>query len=311
MLRFSIIIPVYNTSKYLSICFDSLLDQGFDNYEVVVINDGSTDNSEDIINQYKSKFRNFKYIKQENSGLSVSRNNGVLNAEGDYLLFLDSDDYYEKNFLKKLDKEINKDYDVVRFQVQDVFSDGSIKKYNDFFFSDLKGVDSFNYICRNHYVEIACAYCFNRKFWLKNKFMFSKGLYHEDFGLIPLVLLKSSLTKSIDVFGYNYYQRNDSITGNMEYEKVKKRADDFLEHFKYLKNESLKISGDLSIFNSYISNSIIIKSTTLNNSDYKKYINSICKLGVFDMLLDDTFSRKVKRFLLKISPKLYYKIVRR
>ena len=87
MLRFSIIIPVYNTSKYLSICFDSLLDQGFDNYEVVVINDGSTDNSEDIINQYKSKFRNFKYIKQENSGLSVSRNNGVLNAEGDYLLF--------------------------------------------------------------------------------------------------------------------------------------------------------------------------------------------------------------------------------
>ena len=90
-----------------------------------------------------------------------------------------------------------------------------------------------------------------------------------------------------------------------------KKANDFLEHFSFLKNESSKISGDLSIFNSYISNSVILKSTTLRGSDYKKYVKKLRKLGAFDMLLVDSFGRRIKKFLIKISPKLYYSLVRR
>ena len=93
--KFSIIVPVYNTEKYLKRCLDSIKSQSFKDYEVIIVNDGSTDNSSDIISKYP-----YKIINQENLGLSRARNNGVKEASGDYLIFLDSDDYIEKDLLE-------------------------------------------------------------------------------------------------------------------------------------------------------------------------------------------------------------------
>lgn len=311
MPKFSIIIPVYNTGKYLKKCLDSVFEQDFDDYEVIIVNDGSIDNSERIIKSYLKKHSNIIYLCQKNSGLSIARNNGVLEANGDYLLFLDSDDFYEKEFLKKLNNEISDNCDVIRYQVQDIFPDGRVIRYKDIVFSRMNGIESFSLLCFSHYVEIACAYCYNRVFWIKNHFEFLDGTYHEDFGLIPLVLLKSSFTKCIDVVGYNYFRRDESITNGGNYDKIKKQADDFLVHFKSLKKESSKIFGGLTIFNSYIANSVILKSTTLKGKDYKKYVSDLRNLGAFDMLLDDSVGRKIKKILVRISPKMYYKIVRR
>ena len=143
-----------------------------------------------------------------------------------------------------------------------------IPNINDIVFNKTNGIDSFNYICKFHYVEIACAYCFNRKFWINNKFKFLDKAYHEDFGLIPLVLIKSLSTKSIDYIGYNYYQRSNSISKSSQYDKVLKKANDFLKHFVFLKSEGFKCLGNLSIFNSYISsiyNNMIIISYSLFN----------------------------------------------
>lgn len=310
MPRFSIIIPVYNTGKYLKKCFDSVFKQDYKDYEVIIINDGSTDNSEKIINKYIKKHKNIIYISQENQGLSVSRNNGVLKATGEYLLFLDSDDFYEKGFLKKLSDRLD-DCDVIRFQVQDVYDDGNVVRYSDPIFPKMNGVDAFNLLCSCHYVEIACAYCYKRDFWIKNSFKFLPGTYHEDFGLIPLVLLKSGSTKCVDILGYNYYNRLESITNSGNYSKIRKKASDFLIHFDILKKEGSSINGDLSIFYSYIANSVIIKSTTLRGKDYKEYVLFLKNNGAFDMLLDDSVGRKIKKFFVKISPKIYYKIVRR
>ena len=310
MPKFSIIIPVYNTEKYLDKCLSSVFDQTFSDYEVIVVNDGSTDNSEKIIDKYLKKYDILSYFSKENGGLSSARNYGVKKAKGDYLLFLDSDDYYESDLLLKLNESVD-DCDIIRFGVQDIYDDCSIIKYNEQGFDKINGLNGFEKICKYHYVEIACAYCYKRKFWIDNNFKFTDGTYHEDFGLIPLVLINGTSVRSIDYIGYNYYQRSNSISKSDQYDKVLKKANDFLEHFKFLKKESAHVNGDLSIFNSYIANSVILKSTTLKGSDYKKYVNELRKLGTFDMLLNDNLGRKVKKFLIKLSPKLYYKLVRR
>lgn len=103
----SVIIPVYNSSKYLKECIDSVLNQTYKNIEVIIIDDNSTDNSVDIINSYKDK--RIKLIKfKENSGVSACRNKGIELAKGDYITFIDSDDYWNLNKLKKQVRFIEK-----------------------------------------------------------------------------------------------------------------------------------------------------------------------------------------------------------
>ncbi len=94
MKKISVIIPVYNTEKYLKRCFDSVIEQDYQNLELVIINDGSKDNSELIIKEYKEKYPNLiSYYKKENTGVADTRNFGIEKATGDYIMFLDSDDY--------------------------------------------------------------------------------------------------------------------------------------------------------------------------------------------------------------------------
>ena len=103
----SVIIPVYNSSKYLKECLDSVLNQTYKNLEIIIIDDKSTDNSVDIINSYKDK--RIKLIKlKKNSGVSVCRNKGIEKASGDYITFIDSDDYWELDKIKKQVKFIEK-----------------------------------------------------------------------------------------------------------------------------------------------------------------------------------------------------------
>lgn len=311
MPKFSIIIPVYNSEAYLKKCLDSVIAQDYKNYEIIIVNDGSTDDSYKIINEICKKNSHIKYFDYgSNKGLSYARNYGVSKAKGDYLLFLDSDDYYSDNFLNVLSESIEEN-DVVRFQCRDIFDDGSINEYNEESFSNMNGINSFNRICHFHYVELACLYCYKRKFWLDNGFKFKDKTYHEDFGLVPFILVNSSSTKCISFIGYNYIQRSGSIMSTNNYDKVLKKCNDFLEHFKFLKENGSKVSGNLSIYNSFIANSVILKSTCLVGNDYKNYIKELKRLGAFDMLLSDTFGRKIKRFFIRISPKLYYKLVRR
>ena len=99
-LKISIIIPVYNTSKYLRKCLDSVINQSYKNYEVIVVNDGSSDNSLEIIKEYMKNNSKITLIDQKNMGLSASRNNALKKVSSDYFLFLDSDDYLDIDALK-------------------------------------------------------------------------------------------------------------------------------------------------------------------------------------------------------------------
>lgn len=102
--KFTIIIPVYNCEKYLKKTIESILDQTYKNYEIILIDDGSSDGSPKICDEYSEKYNNIKTIHKENEGVSKARNIGLQNSKSDYVCFFDSDDYVEKNFLEYAEK---------------------------------------------------------------------------------------------------------------------------------------------------------------------------------------------------------------
>ena len=110
----SIILPVFNVEKYLERCIKSILEGTYNDLELIIVNDGSKDNSDDIIRRYIEKYNNITYIIKENGGLSHARNVGYLYTKGEYIAFFDSDDYIEKDMYKKLMGKVEKyKYDIV------------------------------------------------------------------------------------------------------------------------------------------------------------------------------------------------------
>lgn len=107
MCKISVIIPVYNRETTILRCLDSLKSQTFDDYEIIIINDGSTDKSEELIKEYSGNFRRFQYISIDNNGVSNARNIGILKSNGKYVTFLDSDDTYQENFLASMYNQIS------------------------------------------------------------------------------------------------------------------------------------------------------------------------------------------------------------
>ena len=303
MPKFSIIIPVYNVEKYLKRCLESVRQQTFSDFEVIIINDGSTDKSLSVAKKYP-----YQIITTENKGLSSARNLGIKKAKGDYLLFLDSDDFLEKDLLKELNNNLFDNPDIVRFQAQTVTDTKEKVKYEEKEFQTTSGTKAFSLIVSSHFVENAWCYAYKRAYFLKEKFKFKEGTLHEDYGLIPLVIIKANRVKSISYIGYNYYERTGSIMNNSDYKRTKKKVEDFYNHYLYLEKEINKTNLDSTIFKSFIANSLILKICELKKEDYQIYRKKLVKDKVYSNILKDTIPRKIKYFFLKISPKIYYKL---
>ncbi len=112
--QISIIIPVYNTEQFLKSCINSLINQSFENCEFIFVDDGSTDQSCNLIRSYKKNDNRIKLVMQDNKGVSSARNTGILNSKGEYIGFVDSDDYIESDMYEILYKEIQiEDCDVI------------------------------------------------------------------------------------------------------------------------------------------------------------------------------------------------------
>ena len=132
-IKFSIIVPVYNVEKFLRESLDSIISQTLKDFEVICVNDGSTDNSLEILNEYaKSDFR-FKIISQENQGQGLARNNAIDIAQGKYLLFVDPDDFIESNTLEVLYNKFQEtDVDIIQFDYATCKEDGTHKRVETF-----------------------------------------------------------------------------------------------------------------------------------------------------------------------------------
>lgn len=313
MIKYSFIVPVYNTEKYLKKCLDSLVNQTYKDFEIIVVNDGSTDKSSNIISKYQKKYKNIIVIDKENEGLSMARNRGVQKSSGKYIIFVDSDDYVSNKLLEEVDKKID-DSDILRFQIATEDEEYTkINEYHEESFESMCGYDAFKYLSSYHFVEPAWCYVIRKNYYIENKFSFKKGVYHEDFGLIPYVIYKARKVKSIDFIGYYYIQRNGSIMNNNDYKKTVKKAFDMLEQYKtmrlFAKNINRKNNLD-DYFLSYISNSVIVKARELKKDEKKVYINELKKLNVFDGVLVNTRIRRFKKYLMKHNLNLYLKVVR-
>lgn len=208
-MKFSIIVPVYNVAPYLDECLASLQRQDCEDYEVLCVNDGSTDNSRAILAQWEEQLPQMKVIDRENGGLSAARNSGLAGASGDYVLFVDSDDWVEPTLLHRLSAETDGS-DLICF---------ACKKTTDGSFDNLIAEQTDGWSYYNHHalearaVPFVCVWqrCYRREFLRENNLQFREGILHEDNDFTPRVYLKARSVKVIPDVLYHYRLRDGSI----------------------------------------------------------------------------------------------------
>lgn len=194
MLRFSVIIPVYNVEPYLKRCVDSVLQQSFQDYEVILVDDGSPDNSGKMCDEYARQNSHVKVIHKKNGGLSDARNVGIKAAVGEYVLFLDSDDYWSSsNNLTSINSKINQETpDVVIYSVSKQFSSENIKLFRGNYFDDFnlnKNEIIDRLIATNNYPCASWIFCVKKDLIIRNNLFFPLDVTAEDFVWILNIVL--------------------------------------------------------------------------------------------------------------------------
>ena len=165
----SVIVPIYNVEKQLKRCIESLINQKKNNIEIILVNDGSTDNSGEIAKQYAKKYSDkIVYYDKENGGLSDARNFGIKKANGKYISFVDSDDYIDLNLYKDLEKYIKEDYDLVKFKIIRVDENcNKIDENNNPVFYDKTGEEAFDILYKqDKMTDVAWAYIYKKDFFI-------------------------------------------------------------------------------------------------------------------------------------------------
>lgn len=230
-MKFSIIIPVHNAERYLNTCIDSILSQDYQDFEVILINDGSTDNSSSICDKVSKEKPFFTTIHKENSGASDCRNIGILQARGDYILFLDSDDTFTSNILMKISNIIaDKNGADVYIGKFNYLIEGQISsKYNyEFDSSKLKTGNKCD-VLAYLFSEIpeqtwgVWRNVYNRRFLLSNNVFFNKNLVlGEDLDFFIRTILKAKDVSFINepIVNYRLFQ-SISVTANLNIRKLK------------------------------------------------------------------------------------------
>jgi len=211
--RVSIIVPVYNVENYLAKCLDSLVKQSLPDIEILVVNDGSKDNSEKIIEGYAQKYpEKIKAYTKENGGLSDARNFGIDRATGDYIGFVDSDDYVTETMFEEMlllaEKHNSK---MVISNIQKVDENGKVvQKLTQLPNMPEKITLENNFSVFSDISYFACNKLFKKE--LFNQKRFKKGVHFEDIQLIPQLLLECETIAQTQNFHYQYLERTDSIT---------------------------------------------------------------------------------------------------
>lgn len=211
--KVSVIVPVYNVENYLSKCLDSLVNQTLQNIEIIVVNDGSTDDSGIIIEKYSSKYpEKIKAFKKENGGLSDARNFGIDKATGDFLGFVDSDDYVsETMFEEMLNLAEKHDAEMVICNIQKVDEHGNVTQKLRQIPNMPEKIDlETNFSVFSDLSYFACNKLFRKELFAQKKF--KKGVHFEDIQLIPQLLLECTTLAQTQNFHYQYLERTDSIT---------------------------------------------------------------------------------------------------
>lgn len=248
MLKLSVIVPIYNVELYLRKCVNSLLNQDLshDVYEIILVDDGSTDKSGVICEEFAAGYENIVVVHCDNRGPGATRNSGIEIAQGKYVQFVDSDDYLESNVLNTLVEKMDSDkLDILRFNYQnvngryEVFEPNKVSK---------PFVDYRDEICdgMTFLTERLGFGCYPWQFVIRRELLegcvFKEGVYFEDPEWVPRLLLKAIRVTSTDLVAYNYLMRQGSITQSVDEKKKRKLLDDRLSLIGSMKEQSEKVN---------------------------------------------------------------------
>ena len=285
----SIIVPVYNTEKYLRKCLESIENQTYKDFEVILINDGSKDNSLNICKEFISDKSNYELLSQENKGLSSARNEGLKLATGDYVTFLDSDDWLESQYLEQLYsvlKKYNADISICEFNI--TYESKSVArhkkprtKYNS---GKIKVFNKYEALSNLFMDKNIRSYAWGKLFKIEcfKDLKFPLGKKYEDMYTTFKVFEKAEVIVKIDLWLLNYLQHNNNITA-----KNKKSIDLELDliggiHeqtiFINLNKENLINFNKIQILNTkklFKSKKDMIRLFDMNDDEYKFYESKV------------------------------------
>lgn len=312
----SIIVPIYNTEKYLGKCVNSILKQTYENLEVILVNDGSPDNALESCREYESSDSRVKVINKENGGLSSARNAGLDICTGEYIAFVDSDDYLEKDAIETLlgvvdQKQI--DIAVMKMKPVDKKYNLLIEYNNDYGCKEMS--------CKKYLEGIferkkSCSVCdklFSAKFWGDRRF--ESGRLNEDFLLLSKMFLdEECIVAEINYYGYNYYTRSASISRN----GFGAANRDAVYNAKYILKYTMKNSEELIAYaGAYVAYQTRTALAIMSIEDFRKNQEFVCEcnqclkdtkkyiLGSFMEMRDRVFC-----LLFPVAPKLFFLIMK-
>lgn len=242
MNKISVIVPVYNVEDYLQECIDSILGQTYKNLEIILVDDGSTDNSSKICDIYEKKDNRIKVIHKENGGVSSSRNEGLKHVTGDYIGFVDSDDFIDNRMYEKLYNKIKEyDADIIKCNFVSVKeghmletkSTGKSKLYNreEAMLNYMKEPYKYN----KHFKVVLWDALYKKE--LFDNVEFPNGLLYEDGYVTPKVILKSRRLVHLDESLYYYRTNNQGIMSKGITQESLKSLDDWKEIHLLVKNK--------------------------------------------------------------------------
>ena len=296
MVKISIVVPVYNSEKFLEKCVDSLINQTIESKEILLVNDGSTDGSQEIIDRYVSEYPGMiKCVKQENSGQAVARNVGIENASGEFIAFLDSDDYMEKNAYEvAMKKAEDGDFDVVCFDYYEVINGSKLEKQHYFFNNEdvvkkyiVSETSPWNKVIRKKIID-------------DNNFRFLENKIYEDLATIPTLAKYTKKIGYIPDRVYDYVIRKNST---MRYTTYNPKIEDIFYAVEKLYNDFKDTEYMEELEYIYIEH--LLHAASLRFFSYKEGIGNIDKVV---SVMKDKFPKWRKNKYYKMQS-IKYKII--
>lgn len=274
MLKLSIVIPVYNVEKYVEKCMVSCAEQNYSAsaYEIIIVNDGTKDKSLEIAENVAKRYSNMYIVSQPNGGLSAARNKGLSLAKGEYVWFIDSDDWIDANCLNSIIEQLN-DIDVLAMGYRKIVNDkSSITRVSD------ESAQDGRCLLVHNMIMPAQFYIYRRSFLEKNDLHFMPGIFHEDFEFTPRMLYYAERLKVYPDIVYNFLKREGSIATSVNPKKsfdlVKVAA--ILSCFS-VANVEIRYKQNFNNLISLAFNNSLSNSLMMSSDDKKSLSEMFCK----------------------------------
>lgn len=303
---FSIIVPVYNVERYLQDCLDSVSKQSFQNFEIIIVDDGSTDNSSAVCDTYAETYRNATVIHQTNGGLSSARNTGINTAKGDYLIFLDSDDFLiHDDSLDRIAESLKRNQPELLICLPDeydatgkeVMIHHPVGKWSENTVFQSSEIVNQLYEINGIWVTLAQTKIIKRNYCVDNGLMFYEGIYHEDDEWIAHVLMSNPTIAFYYRPWYGYRHRENSIVSSLETDKLYKKACDKIKVASSMLNQDL--AKNYSAYVRYASDYLLNTIISANQFDEDKQTEFLNFLKEYKKCYKKVFYSKDMKLILK------------